>query len=55
MPAGTLGAAGHGGVDPAADNTSEDGKVKDRRIEIMRMPLLGEIPGREEMLTGGQS
>jgi chemotaxis protein MotB len=53
MPQGTLGAAGYGDVDPVADNTSEEGKAKNRRIEIVLMPLLGEIPGLKEMLTGG--
>lgn len=55
MPNGTLGAAGYGDVDPVADNTTEDGKAKNRRIEIVLMPLLGEIPGLKEMLTGGSS
>jgi chemotaxis protein MotB len=55
MPQGTLGAAGYGDVDPVADNTTEDGKAQNRRIEIVLMPLLGEIPGLKEMLTGGQS
>lgn len=55
MPQGMLGAAGYGDVDPVADNTTEDGKAQNRRIEIVLMPLLGEIPGLKEMLTGGQS
>lgn len=53
MPAGTVGAAGYGDVDPVADNTTEEGKAQNRRIEIVLMPLLGEIPGLKEMLTGG--
>lgn len=53
MPQGTLGAAGYGDVDPVADNASEDGKAQNRRIEIVLMPLIGEIPGLKEMLTGG--
>lgn len=55
MPQGNVGAAGYGDGDPVADNTSEDGKAKNRRIEIVLMPLLGEIPGLKEMLTGGGS
>lgn len=55
MPGNTLGAAGYGDVDPVADNSTEDGKAQNRRIEIVLMPLLGEIPGLKEMLTGGSS
>ena len=55
MPQANVGAAGYGDVDPVADNTGEDGRAKNRRIEIVLMPLLGEIPGLKEMLTGGSS
>lgn len=55
MPAKNIGAAGFGEFDPVADNASEDGKAQNRRIEVVLMPLLGDIPGMKEMLTGGGS
>lgn len=47
-----IGAAGFGEFDPITDNGSEDAKAKNRRIEVILMPLLGDIPGMQEMLTG---
>jgi chemotaxis protein MotB len=49
-PATNVGAAGYGEHDPVADNTTEDGKAQNRRIEMILMPNLGEIPGMREML-----
>ncbi|TPV92996.1 MAG: hypothetical protein B7733_22800 [Myxococcales bacterium FL481] len=47
-----LGAAGFGEFDPVGDNGDEDGRAENRRIEIILMPRLGDIPGMQEMLTG---
>lgn len=52
-PPGQLGAAGFGEFDPVSDNAAPEGRAQNRRIEIVLMPLLGEIPGMKEMLTGG--
>jgi chemotaxis protein MotB len=51
-PAGRLGAAGFAEFDPVASNDDPDGKEQNRRIEIILMPNLGEIPGMKEMLEG---
>ncbi len=55
MTSKNIGAAGYGEFDPITDNGSEDAKAKNRRIEVILMPLLGDIPGMQEMLTGGKS
>lgn len=55
MPAGNIGAAGYGENDPVGDNSTEDGRAKNRRIEVILMPLLGDIPELREMLTGSKS
>jgi chemotaxis protein MotB len=55
MTSKNIGAAGYGEFDPITDNSSEDAKAKNRRIEVILMPLLGDIPGMQEMLTGGKS
>ena len=55
MTSKNIGAAGYGEFDPITDNGNEDAKAKNRRIEVILMPLLGDIPGMQEMLTGGKS
>jgi chemotaxis protein MotB len=52
-PPSGIGAAGFAEFDPIADNATEDGREQNRRIEIILMPNLGEIPGMKEMLKGG--
>ncbi|MEE9382039.1 MAG: OmpA family protein [Nannocystaceae bacterium] len=52
MNAVHLGAAGFGEFDPVGDNNGDDGRSENRRIEIILMPRLGDIPGMKEMLTG---
>ncbi len=52
-PPNRVGAAGFAEFDPIADNETEDGREQNRRIEIILMPNLGEIPGMKEMLKGG--
>jgi chemotaxis protein MotB len=49
-PAAQLGAAGYAEFDPAADNSTPESRAMNRRIEIVLMPLLGDIPGMQEML-----
>ena len=55
MTSKNIGAAGYGEFDPITDNKTEEDKAKNRRIEVILMPLLGDIPGMQEMLTGGKS
>jgi chemotaxis protein MotB len=55
MSSKNMGAAGYGEFDPVGDNASEEGKAQNRRIEVILMPLLGDIPELREMLTGGKS
>ncbi|MBK6917832.1 MAG: OmpA family protein [Deltaproteobacteria bacterium] len=50
-PAAQLGAAGFGEFDPVAANDTPEQRAQNRRIEIVLMPLLGDIPGMQEMLT----
>ncbi len=53
-PGKRVGAAGFGEFDPIASNDTEEGKEQNRRIEIILMPNLGEIPGMQQMLKGGR-
>jgi chemotaxis protein MotB len=53
-PPGRLGAAGFGEFDPVESNDSKDGRAQNRRIEIVLMPNLGEIPGMKEMLQSSK-
>lgn len=53
-PGGRIGAAGFGEFDPIASNDTDEGKEQNRRIEIILMPNLGEIPGMQQMLKGSK-
>lgn len=50
FPAKSLGAAGYGEFDPVAPNDNEGGREQNRRIEIILLPNLEELPS----LTGDQ-
>jgi chemotaxis protein MotB len=50
FPAKSLAAAGYGEFDPVADNKTEAGREQNRRIEIILVPNLEELPS----LTGNQ-
>ena len=52
MPPAHIGAAGFGEHDPVGDNNTEEGRAANRRIEVILMPNLGDIPGMQEMLQG---
>ncbi len=53
-PASKVGGAGYAENDPVGDNTTEVGREQNRRIEIILMPNLGDIPGMAEMLQGNK-
>jgi chemotaxis protein MotB len=44
VSAGHLGAAGFSEFDPVGDNATEEGKAQNRRIEIVVMPNIEELP-----------
>lgn len=49
-----LSAAGYSKFDPVADNSTEEGKAKNRRIEIVLMPKVSELPNLPKDLFEGQ-
>lgn len=48
-----LAAAGYGEFDPVGDNSTDDGKASNRRIEIILLPNLDELPKLPAELTKG--
>ena len=49
---GSLAATGYGEFDPAVSNKSKNGRKKNRRIEIILLPDLSELPTLpEDMAT----
>lgn len=54
-PGTRIGAAGFGEFDPIASNDTDEGKEQNRRIEIILMPNLGEIPGMQQMLKSSKA
>jgi chemotaxis protein MotB len=51
MPNTRISASSYGEYRPTADNASDEGKAKNRRIEIIVVPDLSQLPGAEELET----
>lgn len=49
IPAGRLSGASYGEFRPAKDNTTTEGKADNRRIEIVMVPDLSDLPGFDEL------
>ncbi len=49
VPANRMSAASFADTHPVADNTSVDGRASNRRIEIVLVPDLSQLPGFEEL------
>jgi chemotaxis protein MotB len=49
-----LAAVGYGEYQPVADNNSESGKEQNRRIEVVLMPNLDELPDLSALETETQ-
>ena len=49
MPAVRLSAAGYADTQPAADNDTPEGRQQNRRIEIVLMPNLDELPDLSQL------
>lgn len=43
LPPGQWSAAGYGDTDPVADNTSEEGRTRNRRVELVAQPDVAEM------------
>jgi chemotaxis protein MotB len=48
MPPANLSAAGYGEYDPVGDNATEEGKQENRRIEMILLPNIEELPSMPE-------
>jgi len=55
LPASAISAASFGENAPTASNDTEDGRAQNRRIEIVLVPDLSELPGFEELETLGRA
>ena len=49
MPTTRISASSYGEFRPTADNDTDEGKAKNRRIEIIVVPDLSQLPGAEEL------
>jgi len=50
-----IGAAGYAEFDPVQDNATEEGKMQNRRIEIVVMPNIEELPRMPEETPAGKA
>ena len=54
MPPARISVAGFADTQPVAENDSDEGRAQNRRIEVVLLPRLDELPDLSALEDGGQ-